>query len=104
MNSLRPKRAIKRTIHFDEREGYIQPIPQKKAKKAVKKGLQTLTIEPANAEIPTQIQNAITTQQPEYSPPIRIENKPFKVRWLERDPFTLFLRLLGGLETITLIV
>src|ERR1700710_927698 len=104
MASQRPQRAKRPVIFHDDKYIYNNPPPAKKAKKAAKNSLQTLETKPTSGSIPEQIKAAIHGPQPQYSPPISIENRSFQVLWRERKPITLFSKFFGGQRSFGVVV
>lgn len=104
MASQRPQRAKRPVIFHDDKYIYNNPPPAKKAKKATKNSLQTLETKPISGSIPEQIKAAIHGPQPQYSPPISIENRSFQVLWRERKPITLFSKFFGGQRSFGVVV
>ena len=83
---------------------YSEAPPLKKAKRSTPKRLQTLKIKPAEVSVPQRIRDAINTPQPQFTPPLPVKNRPFKILWKEKSPFALFMKFLGEENAILAIV
>jgi hypothetical protein len=70
----------------------VSLVSKKKAKKnALEPPITRPAVEPASSAVKT----LLNQPQPQFTPPIRVEFKSFEVLWIERDPFSLFIKFLG---------
>ena len=99
-NQQRPKRQRQAKVFFDERETYNQPP---RAKRTKKKQVEVLETRAAEDPPPQPVQTLLDAPIVEYSLPCRVSFIPIIQCWIERDPFSLFIRFLGE-TSITAIV
>ena len=93
-------RIPRQKIFFDEREVLR---PSEKLKKSNENHVQVLETRAASPNAPPVVHELASQQQIDYTPPIQVQNEPFKVLCNERDPLSLFIRFLGGFECLSMV-
>jgi hypothetical protein len=58
---------------------------------------------PAAGPVPSAVKELVGQPIPYYSPPIEVEWTPFKIHWMENDPFFLFIKFFGEASIIAIV-
>ena len=88
----RSKRQRQPTTFFDDRFTCENATQPKRAKKTTVPPPET---RPADDTPPPEVRELVDQPAPTYTPPIQVEYVPFKIYWIENDPFSLFIKFLG---------
>ena len=93
-------RIPRQKLFFDERQILEH---SNKPEKAHENHVQVLETRPASPSAPEVVHQLAREPQVDYTPPIDVQNEPFKVLCDERDPLGLFMRFFGGFECLALV-
>ena len=103
LNMRRTTRSRAPIKFFDDNPDYIKPSKLKKPKKTQSPPPDRPEIRAAEDPPAPEVKDAQAGPLPTYSPPIQVPFVLFKLRWTEREPIDLFLKLLGW-ESVLAIV
>ena len=91
----RSTRANKPIKFFDDNPDYAQPSKPKKNKKEALPEVVPPETRPAEDPPAPAFQQLKAQKDTQYTPPIQVAFTPFKVNWIERELFDLFIKLLS---------
>ena len=101
MNELRRSERFRQPKKlFDQTPIASKPHQSKKVKK---NALNPPETRPADVPEASAVGKLLDQPSIEYSPPIRVEYESFKVNWVEKDPFSLFMKFLGEASLIAIV-
>jgi hypothetical protein len=87
-------------IPWEERESLAHAAP---AKKTAKNDLVVPPKRAASPNAPPLIHELAREPPAAFAPPILLDESPFLVHWIERLPMQLFIRFLGGMQSLIMI-
>jgi hypothetical protein len=93
-------RVPTKKVPWEERE--ILPLATA-AKKSQKNEVQVLETRAASPHAPPIIHELANEPHAPFTPSIRVDNEPFKVRIDSRDPLSLFMYFFGGFEALSVV-
>ena len=96
----RSARAPAPKVWFDQKSTSGKRPTQKKAKKKASPAPKS---RPATKAAEPAVNNAQPYQQRDFSPPFAVPFELMRVLWIERDPFSLFVRFLGEASLIAIV-
>ena len=104
MNELRRSDRSKKPKRIFEQSPIAQQRPESKtSKKSTSKRLKTRPAPLKDASAASAVKSLIDQPLPQFSPPMRVPFRPFTIRWIEQDPFSLFVKFLGELSLIAIV-
>jgi hypothetical protein len=77
--------------------------PTAKVKRSKRSHVQVLETRPASPSAPPVVHELAAEPQPNFIPPIPVENEPFQIQWIEQEPITLFLQFFGGFASLEIV-